>query len=138
MKIATLQTLIVVITKNPDALIDSGHLSALCKKLIVAAKPPEPHESTAPSTDVVMGGQRASTTRSSPKVRQLALHCLALLPVHIKDQKVPNPLIMLKGEVLNSLSLHLDDPRRDVRKEAVDARARWLRNVDDVDDDADD
>ena len=79
-------------------------------------------------------GTVINTAVSSPKARQLALSCIGLLPQHIKDRKTPNPLLALKKEVLQGLAQCLDDPRRDVRKEAVDARARWFRGVDDADD----
>ncbi|KAK5948129.1 hypothetical protein OHC33_010877 [Knufia fluminis] len=138
-KAATLETMIVVITKNPDALIESGHIPALTRRLIAAATLRKPAKNArslnspkSPDT-TMMDAPSVSASISSPKTRQLALHCIALLPQHIKDQKTPNPLLTLKREVLNGLANCLDDPRRDVRKEAVDARARWLRNLDDVD-----
>lgn len=39
--------------------------------------------------------------------------------------------------MLRSLRVILDDPKRDVRKAAVDARGAWLRGVGDVVDDDD-
>lgn len=143
-KIAALETMIVVITKNPEALIESGHIPALIRRLIAAGTLSKPtrtskRQRSTPSPDVQMIDVNplppaATKPVSSSKSRQLALKCLTLLPQHIKDQKTPNPLLVLKREVLQGLTPCLDDPKRDVRKEAVDARARWLRGVDDVDD----
>ena len=145
-KTATLHTMIIVITKNPEALIESGHIAALTRRLIGVATLPKSAKTSKSksisakpqSQDVVMledtPGTVINTAVSSPKARQLALSCIGLLPQHIKDQKTPNPLLALKKEVLQGLAQCLDDPRRDVRKEAVDARARWFRGVDDADD----
>lgn len=146
-KIATLETMVVVITKNPDALIESGHIPALIRRLINTAallKQRQRNSKTNSSSSklfkvsdtVMLDTVNADSPReppSAPKSRQLALHCLTLLPQYIKDQKTPNPLLALKKEVLHGLTLCLDDPKRDVRKEAVDARARWLRSLDDGD-----
>lgn len=145
-KVATLETMMVLITKNPDALIESGHVPSLTRRLVAAATLPKASRRSAKtstatametkeSADTPMTDAPSSRESSfSPKTRQLALRCLTLLPQHVKDQKTPNPLLSLKREVLNGLANCLDDPRRDVRKEAVDARARWFRNVDDADD----
>ena len=146
-KVATLETMVVVITKNPSALIESGHIPALTRRLTAAGALPKTSrkvkKATSPSTlsDVALKDTSqipiSVLKSSSPKVRQLALRCLSLLPQHIKD-KTPNPLLPLKKEVLGGLAGCLDDSRRDVRKEAVDARAGWIRNVDDPEDSDDD
>lgn len=144
-KTATLETMVVVITKNPEALIESGHIPALVRRLIAAGTLPKKLSksttkvsiaTSVPSKDqdITMTDIPSPRATSSPKSRQLALHCLTLLPQHVKDQRTPNPLLTLKKEVLQGLAGCLDDPKRDVRKEAVDARARWLRGVDDGDD----
>lgn len=134
---ATLNTLTVVITKNPDALIESGQLNALARRLITVATSQRSSNNNIKKveSDTIMRDVSAPISRASAssKTRRLALHCLTLLPQHIKDAKPPNPLLNLKREVLDGLARCLDDSRREVRKEAVDARARWLRNVDDVD-----
>ncbi|KAF8308312.1 hypothetical protein DL93DRAFT_2231691 [Clavulina sp. PMI_390] len=59
---------------------------------------------------------------SSPKLRETSLRCLGLLPNTIKY----SILYPQKGVVLAKLSKSLDDPRRAVRKEAVDARQIWF------------
>lgn len=145
-KSATLETMIVVITQNPDALIESGHIPALVRRLIAVAKLPgnlkrskksSSYVKTSGTSEVVMTNAPPPADNHSAiptsKTRQLSLRCLTLLPQHVKDQKTPNPLLALKKEVLQGLAGCLDDPKRDVRKEAVDARSRWLRGVDDAD-----
>ena len=123
-KIATLETLAVVITSNPSALEESGHISALAKRLLASAAIP-----------------KAATTKrvppqSSPRARRLATRCLTLMPKYVSGSgSRANPLLSLKKEVLQGLMTVLDDPKRDVRKEAVDARAAWLRSVDDPEED---
>lgn len=144
-KLATLQTLEVVISRNPEALIESGHIPALVKRLLAVATPLKQTSKqigtkavtkNTTDEDVAMTDAPPQTQpkpSSSPKTRQQALRCLSLLPKHIKD-KTPHPLLTLKKEVLGGLARSLDDSRRDVRKEAVDARATWSRNVDDPED----
>lgn len=128
-KIATLETLAVVIANNPSALEESGHIPALVKRLIkvaTVAKAKAPKQTSAVAT---------TPTINLPTTRRLAARCLALLPKHVgATGSSANPLLSLKREVLHGLTIVLDDPKRDVRKEAVDARAAWLRGVDDIND----
>jgi len=141
-KTATLETMIVVITKNPDALIESGHIPALTRRLLSVATLPKPDSQSQSHSQHQNGNSTNPLTTSqshsnSPKTRHLSLRCLSLLPTHTKH-KTPNPLLALKKEVLARLIAVLDDPKRDVRKEAVDARAKWIRGVDDDEEDDDD
>ncbi len=125
-KIATLETLAVVIANNPSALEGSGHVPALAKRLANAASIPK-----------VASGE-ATPVQNLPRTRRLATRCLTLMPKHITGSgSRANPLLGLKREILQGLMAVLDDPKRDVRKEAVDARAAWFRNVDDPRDDED-
>ena len=125
-KISTLETVAVVIANSPAAVEESGHIPALVKRLLASAIIPK-------STD-----KQVSIT-SIPRMRRLATKCLALLPSHITGGgSRTNPLLPLKREVLQGLMKVLDDPRRDVRKEGVDARAVWIRGVDDPQDEDDD
>ncbi|KAL2444285.1 DNA repair/transcription protein mms19 [Exophiala dermatitidis] len=131
-KTATLETLAVVISNNPAALEESGHNPALVKRLIAVA--------TLPKSRSSLGSKAAKTapTANLPTTRRLAARCLGLLPKYVgKTGSRANPLLGLKREVLHGLISVLDDPKRDVRKEAVDARAAWLREVDDINDDDD-
>ena len=121
-KFATLQTLAVVIAHNPSALEESGHIPALAKRLL--------------STAIIPRKKTQTSSLSLPRTRRLATACLTLMPPHITGSGTrTNPLLALKREVLQGLTVVLDDPRRDVRKEAVDARAAWIRGVDDAPDD---
>jgi len=136
-KTATLETLAVVISNNPTALEESGHIPALVKRLITVAtvrqsKPVKLPPQTSPT-------KTAMPLANLPKTRRLATRCLTLMPKYvIGSGSRANPLIGLKREVLHGLTNVLDDVKRDVRKEAVDARSAWLRGVDDVQDDDDD
>lgn len=86
------------------------------------------------------GGEQAKTVVvNSPRLRAAALRCLYLLaqrPVadapSVATAGKLSPLLPEKGLVLRSLRLALDDPKRDVRKAAVDARGAWLRGVEDA------
>lgn len=58
---------------------------------------------------------------SSPKARAQALKCLSILPDALSTDAIkPN-----KARVVTELGAALADPKRSVRKEAVDARAVW-------------
>ena len=119
-KVATLETIAVVIAINPSALEESGHVPALVKRLLGTAAIPK-------------SKYRNTVVASVPQARKLAVRCLFLMSAHISGNRSrPNPLLPLKREVLQHLMNVLDDPRRDVRKEAVDARGAWIRGVDDV------
>lgn len=124
-KIATLETLAVVTARSPSALEESGHIPSLVRRLLKTASIPK-------------SGSYKESEPDTPKARQLAVRCLFLMPGHIKGSgSRTNPLLPLKREVLQGLMKVLDDPKRDVRKEAVDARGAWLRGVDDVEDESD-
>jgi DNA repair/transcription protein MET18/MMS19 len=140
-KTATLETLAVMIARSPSALEESGHVPALVKRLLSTATMSKPvmssgretgHESAREGPDGPAQPKTQGTSRAPqpppiatdlPKVRRLAVRCLLLMP---------NPLLALKRDVLQGLMKVLDDPKRDVRKEAVDARAAWIRGVDDI------
>jgi DNA repair/transcription protein MET18/MMS19 len=133
-KIATLETLAVVISSNPAALVESGHLSSLTKRLLAVSA--EPKSQSSKSSTTKTPASPLIQQENLPKARRLATRCITLMPRYIVASGTqPNPLLGLKRDVLHGLMKILDDSKRDVRKEAVDARAAWLRNVDDVDDD---
>jgi len=148
-KTATLETLAIIIATSPTALEESGHVAALVRRLINAAV--AVRDSSVQSRSVIaLKGAQASQQQPSPKksgpptkhftnpprVRQLAARCLFLMPGHISGGgSRPNPLLALKSDVLLGLRKVLDDSRRDVRTQAVDARATWIRGVDDLQED---
>jgi len=122
-KLAVLQTFVVVISTASAALEESGHVPSLVKRLLATALSQDP-------------AGKNTTTTNLPSVRQLAVRCLLLMPAHTSGESSrPNPLLPLKKEVLGELVRVLDDQKRDVRREAVDARAAWLRGLDEVNED---
>lgn len=122
---ATLDTLNVIIRDNGVAVIDScGHVHSLVERLLK-------------TTQHKPGADRVNT----PRLRVDALKCLYLLASkQTSAETAPNtripasisPLLPEKAQVLRCLRAVLDDPKRDVRKAAVDARGAWLRGVDDA------
>ncbi|KAJ5306810.1 hypothetical protein N7508_005825 [Penicillium antarcticum] len=122
---ATLDTLAVIIRDNGVVVIDQcGHVSSLVTRLLKTT-----------ATNVGPGAV------NSPRLRADALRCLNLLATHQTSAgadattRAPpsiSPLLPVKNQVLRSLRAVLDDPKRDVRKAAVDARGAWLRGVDDA------
>lgn len=126
---ATLETLAVIIRDNGVPVIDEcGHVQSLVTRLLnTAAYTPSPSSST----------PRGAVNNS--RLRVEALKCLFLL-AHTPQTDAPaiaragklSPLLPVKGQVLRSLRMVLDDPKRDVRKAAVDAGGAWLRGVDDA------
>ncbi|PYI25720.1 DNA repair/transcription protein [Aspergillus indologenus CBS 114.80] len=118
-RLATLATLAVLIRDNGVPVIDKcGHVQSLVTRLLATA----------------------ALTRANhhPKLRVDALACLYLLAQAPPDAPALaragrlSPLLAVKSQVVRALRAVLDDPRRDVRKAAVDARAAWLRGVDDA------
>ncbi|KAF9894385.1 hypothetical protein FE257_007888 [Aspergillus nanangensis] len=128
---ATLETLAVIIRENGVRVIDEcGHVQSLVLRLLK-------------TTQYSPG---AITSANTPRLRVDALKCLFLLaqtpaaagdaPAIAKAGKL-SPLLPVKNQVLRGLRMVLDDPKRDVRKAAVDARGAWLRGVDDAPDEED-
>ena len=126
---ATLETLAVIIRDNGVPVIDEcGHVQSLVTRLLNTAA------YTSPSSSTSNGG-----AVNSSRLRVEALKCLFLL-AHTPQTDAPaiaragklSPLLPVKGQVLRSLRMVLDDPKRDVRKAAVDAGGAWLRGVDDA------
>ena len=126
---ATLETLAVIIRDNGVPVIDEcGHVQSLVTRLLNTAAYTSPSSSTSNRGAV-----------NSSRLRVEALKCLFLL-AHTPQTDAPaiaragklSPLLPVKGQVLRSLRMVLDDPKRDVRKAAVDAGGAWLRGVDDA------
>ncbi|EEA18638.1 hypothetical protein TMatcc_010818 [Talaromyces marneffei ATCC 18224] len=143
-KQATLHTFSVLIRDNGGASIidQTGHVSELVKRLLKTAS---------------LATAKREGVPTAATVREAALRCLYLLPTSsnavkggVDDVDVAlaaainrptgskvavtsgvSPLLPVKNMVLRELLTILDDPKRDVRKAAVDARAAWLRGVED-------
>lgn len=135
-KSATLETLAVIIRENGVRVInDIGYVEDLVTRLLRTARisrsKPQAQEQTQLDKSGVPSGN------NSPRIRARALQCLFILAKNpagageASKQVTVSPLLKLKGTVVRSLGLVLDDPKRDVRKAAVDARAAWLRDVED-------
>lgn len=136
---ATLATLSVIIRDTGVRIIDDcGHVHSLVTRLL----------NTATTTATATAGGGKTKVGNPTRLRTEALNCLFLLayaPVSMSvstDANTPavaragsvSPLLPVKAQVLRELRAVLDDPKRDVRKAAVDARGAWLRGVDDVED----
>ncbi|PTU23936.1 hypothetical protein P175DRAFT_0497052 [Aspergillus ochraceoroseus IBT 24754] len=133
---ATLETLAVIIRENGVSVIEEcGHVESLVTRLLKTAE----HK---PSSKGYSAGA-APPVVNAPRLRVDALKCLFLLAQPPNAENAPaiakagklSPLLPIKNQVLRSLQAVLDDPKRDVRKMAVDARGAWLRGVDDAPDD---
>lgn len=99
-KAATIETLVTILIEN--ASVVESQVSSLVTRLLAAA---------------------SNRRLSSPKTRLAALQCLRIFPGKIKD----STLLPLRGKVTWALAKDvLDDPKRSVRKEAIDCRAKWL------------
>lgn len=98
-KAATIQTLTVVSQENPKAV--EGHVGSLVSRLLKCVTYPKVN---------------------SANVRHNALRCLRIFPGRIKD----STLLPYKNAVTRGLLNVLDDPKRIVRKEAVECRAAWF------------
>ena len=140
---ATLETLAVIIRDNGVRVIDEcGHVQSLVTRLLNTASYSAP-STTTPTTPTNKKPLKA--TVNPTRLRAEALKCLFLLAHAPASADAPaiaragsvSPLLPVKGQVLRALKLVLDDPKRDVRKAAVDAMGAWLRGVDDVDEEED-
>lgn len=98
-KAATIQTLAVISQESPEAV--EGHMGSLVTRLLRSASNP-----------------KASTA----SVRHNALRCLRIFPGRVKD----STLLPYRNAVTRGLLVVLDDPKRQVRKEAVECRAAWF------------
>jgi len=107
----------------PDAQIRANVIDTLVSA--VGAEPTEhntlsEHASTLVST---MLKNCIASEMSSTRVRIAALRYLGILPSIVRYD-VLHPY---KATVIRELSKVLDDPKRSVRKEAVDARTNWFK-----------
>ena len=99
-KAATIESLTVVCQENPSAI--EGHIGSLVSRLLKAAN------------DRVI---------NSADVRHHALSCLRTFPGKVKE----SALLPYKNPVVRGLMTVLDDPRRNVRRSAVECRASWSK-----------
>ncbi|PGH02991.1 DNA repair/transcription protein MET18/MMS19 [Blastomyces parvus] len=156
-KAGTLETLAVIIRDNGVSVINEvGYVDDLVKRLLKTAV----YNNTAASASTTAAIKETAKVATSANdistpvpntshIRAQSLQCLLLLaqtpgasdatsPTAKATKAKPSPLLPLKSAVLRALRFALDDPKRDVRKAAVDARAAWLRTVEDVAEDEED
>ncbi|KAL9619573.1 MAG: hypothetical protein Q9160_005849 [Pyrenula sp. 1 TL-2023] len=103
---APLSTFVSLLPPAGASLATSGHLPSLVMRLLTLSRPPRPSQ-----------------------VRVLATKTIGMLPIYLKEGAGERELVKEKGKVVRELAGALDDRRRDVRKEAVAARAAWERAV---------
>ncbi|KAL0953388.1 hypothetical protein HGRIS_004627 [Hohenbuehelia grisea] len=102
----------------PDSEIRANVIDSLYATAPSEAASVSEHASTLVS---IMLKNLLSEDINTPRVRIAALRFLALLPSIVRYD-VLHPC---KANVIRGLGIALDDPKRNVRKEAVDARTRW-------------
>ncbi len=98
-KAATIQSLTVISQESPKAI--EGHIGTLVSRLLKSTADPKANTSS---------------------VRHNAVRCLRIFPGRVKD----STLLPYKNIVTGGLLTVLDDPKRPVRKEAVECRAAWF------------
>ncbi|KAK7064893.1 MMS19 nucleotide excision repair [Favolaschia claudopus] len=100
-----LETLLSAVVQHPSThAILEEHASALARQLLTYTS-------------------ARNTPTTSTRIRIAALRCLGALPGVVRYD-VLHPC---KADVLRALVDALDDPKRDVRREAVDAREIWFK-----------
>ncbi|KAI1919153.1 hypothetical protein LOZ65_004594 [Ophidiomyces ophidiicola] len=127
-KVATLETLGSIIRDTDLYYLDkTGYLEDLVIRLLRAA--------TITNFDINESAPKKDMLNSS-EVRLKATQCIYLLVLprifensNINENTEPSLLLPLRGRVMQSLKSILDDPRRDVRKAAVDAQILWLKHT---------
>ncbi|KAK9236748.1 Dos2-interacting transcription regulator of RNA-Pol-II-domain-containing protein [Lipomyces kononenkoae] len=98
-KLATIETITATISEAKDLMAE--HLSTILPRVLDSA---------------------LDMASNPPSVRIAALNCLAMLP-----QSLPEEVVQpFRTEVIRKLSVVLDDPRRAVRKAAVDCRQTYF------------
>lgn len=96
---AAIDTIFVTILEASDTF--SQHISSLVPRLLILSKTP---------------------MQTPPSVRVAALTCLGQFPKSVATRYI-GPF---KHEVIREMSVILDDPRREVRREAVRCRQSWF------------
>ncbi|KAK3167110.1 hypothetical protein OEA41_010235 [Lepraria neglecta] len=98
-KAATIQSLTIISQESPKAV--EGHMGSFVTRLLKSASNPKVNTAS---------------------VRHNALRCLHIFPGRVKD----STLLPYRNSVTRGLLGVLDDPRRHIRKEAVECRAAWF------------
>ncbi|KAI9761955.1 MAG: hypothetical protein M4579_000738 [Chaenotheca gracillima] len=126
-KAATIETLTVTVKENPIAI--ESHISSLITRLLGNSTT---KSGSAPPVSQALGlilldfKACIFLAKAEPhlqKVRLAALRCLQIFPAAFRHEL----LLPYKTQVSRILLDVLDDPKRHIRKEAVDCRSAWLR-----------
>ena len=124
-KAATIESLVTISQESPAAV--EGHVSSLVNRLLQAAA--KPAENTAVSyASPSLPYLSTVTDACGQNVRFLALRCLQIFPRRVKD----SVLLPYRSGIIKGILSVLDDPKRHVRKMAVECRATWT-NMDEPD-----
>ncbi|KAI9788460.1 MAG: hypothetical protein M1816_006896 [Peltula sp. TS41687] len=124
-KEASIQTL--AITVRDASKVVEGYIGSLITRLLSSIT-----VGSASSSNPVGHKDLLEGNQIQQRVRTAALQCLQLFPKSFRHELL---LGQEKRVVKELLLTALDDPKRDVRKEAVDCRAAWLRLGEDDEDD---
>ncbi|KAI9884489.1 MAG: hypothetical protein M1823_003737 [Watsoniomyces obsoletus] len=102
-KFASLEVLLITLQEAPKTV--EGHISSVINRLVASLAPTQ--------------------SANPPRVRITALRCLQVLPTAFASRT--ELILPHRRALVKNLVISLDDPKRDVRKEAVDCRRAWLR-----------
>jgi DNA repair/transcription protein MET18/MMS19 len=130
-KNATLETLTLVVREAPTAIDESGHTTSLLNRLLKTASLTLPASAKVSKAVSTTSAPANPSTHCPPHTRLLALMLLSLFPTHLKQPS----LLPLKAKLLRGLERCADDPKRNVRREAVICRTKWLGMDEPEDDD---
>ena len=108
---STVLSLTSILQQTPKPLEE--HVGSLVGRLLKLATP----RKEAPAS----GTAAAAAQSAPPRVRVLALQCLALAPAQLRTEII----LPFRRQIIKMLAGALDDGRRAVRAEAVRCRAKW-------------
>jgi DNA repair/transcription protein MET18/MMS19 len=116
-----LPSLLPLLLKSLNLSSPTLRANAINTLYIMVMESPEIASSQLPTMIPILLNQIELTPSNPVNVRIASLHCLAILPTHLPFTSI-DPF---KKQVIRSLAKVLDDPKRAVRKEAVDCRHAW-------------
>jgi DNA repair/transcription protein MET18/MMS19 len=117
-ELPTLLPLLLQCLNLPSPVLRANALNTLYVMVMESPEIISPHlETMIP----ILTSQIKISPSNPPKVRITALRCLAILPSHLNFTDI-DPF---RKTVIRAIGEVLDDPKRVVRKEAVDCRHAW-------------
>ena len=123
---ATIESLTVIVRTNPAVVAE--HATSLVKSLLEASS--DTQRGTNVNSPFSSFSRGKATNSFSKHVRFNALKCLGSFPGNMSD----STLLPSRDMVTYGLSEALDDRRREVRMQAIDCKASWLK-LDEPDED---